>query len=364
MDRYRQLLLSTLISKVVTPAQCCQSFFLLAAALVLAVAAMPSDAKTLLVNYGARKASPPPFSSSSSSSSSSSPPQSSSPSEPSKSADKKLQKRITAETWWWWWWWKKSLAVIDDVTSWSQVPHSWFGAFYLLSVGLSIFWLGQYLTDGYVWRLIASKQSEEDVFNAGHYVTKEQVAVGWTMMFLQGARRVFEHATIIKPSKKSTMWVVHWFLGLFFYLFMSVSVWVEGSGSLLNLKQASTRGDPSNSREAIFKLAIGIPAFLYAWINQFKCHEHLAGLKKYSLPEAGLFRHFICAHYTCECLLYLSMAIATAPQGAWCNRTLLCAVTFVAVNLGVTASGTRKWYASKFGIGPIANRWNMIPFVF
>jgi 3-oxo-5-alpha-steroid 4-dehydrogenase 3 len=49
------------------------------------------------------------------------------------------------------------------------------------------------------------------------------------MMFLQGARRVFEHATIIKPSK-SSMWVVHWVLGLFFYLSISVAVWVEGSG--------------------------------------------------------------------------------------------------------------------------------------
>ncbi|KAK3997234.1 hypothetical protein QBC44DRAFT_315520 [Cladorrhinum sp. PSN332] len=179
------------------------------------------------------------------------------------------------------------------------------------------------------------------------------------MMFLQGSRRVYEHSTIIKPSK-STMWVVHWLLGLFFYLFINVSVWVEGSGALLNKQTTSS----SSQQQAMFKLAIGIPLFLYAWINQYKCHKHLAGLKKYSLPQEGLFQYFVCAHYTCECLLYLSMAIAASPEGAWCNRTLLCAFAFVAVNLGVTASGTRKWYVQKFGIGPIANRWNMIPFVF
>ena len=114
----------------------------------------------------------------------------------------------------------------------------------------------------------------------------------------------------------------------------------------------------------MIKLALGIPAFMYAWVNQYRCHKHLANLKKYSLPEEGLFQNFICAHYTCECFLYFSMAIATAPNGAWCNRTLLCAVIFVSANLGVTASGTRKWYAQKFGVGRIANRWNMVPFIF
>ena len=120
----------------------------------------------------------------------------------------------------------------------------------------------------------------------------------------------------------------------------------------------------TDDAQSLLKMAVALPAFLFAWVNQYRCHKHLAGLKKYSLPEGGMFRHFICPHYTCECLLYLSMAVATAPRGAWCNRTLLCALAFVTVNLGVTASGTRKWYAQKFGIGPVAGKWNMIPFVF
>jgi 3-oxo-5-alpha-steroid 4-dehydrogenase 3 len=111
-------------------------------------------------------------------------------------------------------------------------------------------------------------------------------------------------------------------------------------------------------------MAVAIPAFLFAWVNQYRCHKHLAGLKKYSLPAGDMFRHYVCPHYTCECLLYLSMAVATAPHGAWCNWTLLCALTFVGVNLGVTASGTRKWYVDKFGPGAIGGKWNMIPFVF
>jgi 3-oxo-5-alpha-steroid 4-dehydrogenase 3 len=175
----------------VTPAQCCQAIFLLAAGGVLAVAVMPRDAKTLLVDYGARKAQEPPTNG---------PP-----------------KPASADRGW-------LLSLIDTVTSWTQVPHAWFGAFYVVSLACSVFWLAQYLGDGAVLRFVASSQAAARQPSA----TAGQAALGWFMMFLQGARRVFEHATIIKPSK-STMWVVHWLLGLLFYLTISVSVWVEGS---------------------------------------------------------------------------------------------------------------------------------------
>jgi len=127
------------------------------------------------------------------------------------------------------------------------------------------------------------------------------------------------------------------------------------------LHQTPTQTD---SIAPLVKISIALPAFLFAWVNQYKSHKHLAGLKKYSLPDQGLFRHLVCAHYTCECLLYLSIAVAAAPDGQWCNRTLLCALVFVSVNLGVTAAGTRKWYVDKFGAAAVAGKWNMIPFIF
>jgi 3-oxo-5-alpha-steroid 4-dehydrogenase 3 len=309
--------LTTLSSS--TPAQCCQAIFLLAAGGVLAVAVMPRDARTLLMNYGARKAQTTPADA-----------------PPKNGSDR-----------------GRLLSLIDTITSWTQVPHSWFGAFYVVSLACSIFWLVQYLGDGAMLRFIASRQAAAQQPSA----TSGQVVLSWFMMFLQGARRVFEHLTIMKPSN-STMWVVHWLLGLLFYLSISVSIWVEGSGAIMNPTSYT------DDAESLTKMSIALPAFLFAWVNQYRCHKHLAGLKKYSLPKGGMFDHYICPHYTCECLLYLSMAIATAPRGVWCNRTLICGLIFVAVNLGVTASGTRKWYADKFGIGPVANRWNMIPFVF
>ena len=103
---------------------------------------------------------------------------------------------------------------------------------------------------------------------------------------------------------------------------------------------------------------------VFAWVNQYRCHKHLAGLRKYSVPQEGLFRWFICPHYTCECLFYLALSLLGAPEGQVYNTTLLTACLFVAVNLGVTAARTRSWYHTKFGPEAVDGKWNMIPFVF
>lgn len=205
-----------------SPAQWCQTFFLFAAGGVAAVAVMPRDAKTLLVDYGARKAQTRP-------------------------ADAANPTRNSVRG--------RLLSLIAAVTSFSQVPHSWFSAFYAVSLGCSVFWLVQYLGDGAVLRLIASSQAWA---TPGRSATLGQVALGWFMMFLQAARRVYEHAAILKPSK-STMWVVHWLLGLFFYLAMSVSVWVEGSGKSwismgsvwVDIRSLTAAQAPSWTRELI-----------------------------------------------------------------------------------------------------------------
>lgn len=116
--------------------------------------------------------------------------------------------------------------------------------------------------------------------------------------------------------------------------------------------------------DAQLKTGIALPVFWYAWIRQHQCHKHLAGLKKYSLPDSGMFEWLVCPHYTCECLMYLSFVVAGAPAGQWCNKTLLSVLLFVAVNLGVTAHGTRLWYVNQFGAEKVAGKWIMVPFVY
>lgn len=77
-----------------------------------------------------------------------------------------------------------------------------------------------------------------------------------------------------------------------------------------------------------------------------------------------MFRYLVCPHYTCEIIIYASLAVLASPQHSMCNQTLLCAALFIAVNLGVTASGTKEWYSVKFGRERVQSRWKMVPFLY
>ena len=106
---------------------------------------------------------------------------------------------------------------------------------------------------------------------------------------------------------------------------------------------------------------VGIPIFVLASGIQHDCHAYLASLPKYTLPMHPIFQVLICPHYTAECLIYLSLAIISAPRGAVVNKTMVSALVFVVVNLGITASTSIAWYERKFGKQAVAHRWKLIP---
>ncbi|KAK8115042.1 3-oxo-5-alpha-steroid 4-dehydrogenase [Apiospora kogelbergensis] len=307
----------------VSPAQLCQAFFVLAAAGVLAVAATPESARRLLLEYGPRQAKTPP------------------PAAAGVATSKAASSSHFTE-------------LIAWFTSMGNIPHSWFKHFYILSVCSSLFWAAQYLSNGVIITFLAQAQAE----NLKTSMTTNQAVLTWLLMFMQGCRRLFECFAVLRPSA-SKMWIVHWVLGMAYYACMNVSVWIEASTSLLQTGKLSFEFEQPSPNEAI-----GTLLFLVAWIMQYRCHKYLASLKKYSLPEDGMFAYLICPHYTCECLLYLSLAITAAPTGQLYNRTIICGLLFVSTNLGVTAGDTRKWYAEKFGQDRIQHRWNMVPLVY
>ena len=107
-----------------------------------------------------------------------------------------------------------------------------------------------------------------------------------------------------------------------------------------------------------------LPVFILGSGVQHDCHAYLASLPKYTLPVHPLFQSIICPHYTAECVIYASMAVIAAPAGAWVNRTLFCVLIFIVVNLGVTASSSKEWYAQKFGRDKVEGRWKLLPLIF
>ncbi|KAK8153670.1 hypothetical protein IWX90DRAFT_74306 [Phyllosticta citrichinensis] len=247
------------------------------------------------------------------------------------------------------------LAPVLDRLATYRVPHRWFNHFYLLSVLCSLFWAQQYFFHGPVLRLVLDNAAADP--RAAH-VPLARIHLAWLLMLAQGLRRLFESTCVSKPSS-SSMWVTHWLLGLFFYAAMSVAVWIEASQTL-QANHVSTGGldvflDP--------RALVGTALFHWASVQQHRAHAYLASLKKYTLPTDGAFDLVVCPHYSFECVLYFALAIVAAPEGQWINKTILCALIFVAANLGITAVGTREWYGAKFGKEAVGKRARMVPFV-
>ncbi|KAF2139615.1 uncharacterized protein K452DRAFT_289614 [Aplosporella prunicola CBS 121167] len=233
-----------------------------------------------------------------------------------------------------------------------RVPHAWFTHFYVLSVFCSLFWLCQYALGGSLLGSLASKATQTGTAS----MSTGRLQVAWALMLVQGLRRLYESIALSKPST-SKMWITHWLLGLLFYGGMSAAVWIEGSPAL-HVAPGATSQLPSD-----VKTLLGIGLFGWASAKQHESHVHLASLRKYTLPTQSSFRHIVCPHYTFECLIYLALSFVAAPEGQWLNKTVLCALIFVAVNLGVTADGTKEWYAAKFGEDGVKERARMVPFI-
>ena len=108
-----------------------------------------------------------------------------------------------------------------------QVPHTWFQHFYIISVSSSLFWGIQILTKGSVLETLC--QSVGPNIRAKG-MTIDQVILTWTLVTVQGGRRLLETSLLVRSSE-SRMWFVHWLLGILFYLALGVSCWIEGAGT-------------------------------------------------------------------------------------------------------------------------------------
>lgn len=118
--------------------------------------------------------------------------------------------------------------AIDGISK-LQVPHSYFKYFYFVSVASSMFWLAQLLTQGSVLKTICQAETRSRTPN--NSMSLNQSYISWFLMVIQGGRRLSECFTLMKKSA-SSMWCVHWLLGMAFYLAVGTGVWIAGAGML------------------------------------------------------------------------------------------------------------------------------------
>ena len=107
-----------------------------------------------------------------------------------------------------------------------QVPHTWFQHFYIISVFSSIFWGIQILARGSALMTLCQSVGTNTQAKG---MTTDQVVLTWSLVTVQGVRRLFE-TSLLGRSSESKMWFAHWLLGIVFYLALGVTCWIEGAG--------------------------------------------------------------------------------------------------------------------------------------
>ena len=108
-----------------------------------------------------------------------------------------------------------------------QLPHWYFVHFYVLSLALSMFWAFQMWTKGSILQHVAALPDDAKQSPA---MSREQVLLLWSLMALQGYRRLHESILYMKPSA-SRMPLSIYLIGMAYYLTVSMAVWIEGSSS-------------------------------------------------------------------------------------------------------------------------------------
>lgn len=182
----------------VPPTLWCQGFFLGAAGGILALQVLPREVRGTLMDYGARR-----------------------PKDGGGSGEQRKRKTTDAAGT------GGVTALLTSLASYGQVPHSWFWHFYFLSVSWSAFWAWQYVQRGTVMATLAEAQARS--MAASPSVELGRVFLAWSMLAVQGSRRLYECFFVIKPGR-TPMLFVHWAMALVFYTALNVSVWIEGSG--------------------------------------------------------------------------------------------------------------------------------------
>ena len=249
-----------------------------------------------------------------------------------------------------------SLTHVLDTLATIQVPHGLFLHFYVASVLSSAFWGVQILTKGAAFHRI----SQYSGVDPGRSMSIDQVILTWSLMLIQGIRRLSE-SILFARSSASKMWFIHWLLGIAFYVSFGIALWIEGLPALCSVDsvlESVTWSAPS------LKSIIGIPIFILASGLQHDCHAYLASLPKYTLPIHPIFQVIISPHYFAECMIYLSLAIIAAPPGTLVNATISTALIFVGTNLSVTASNSKDWYGQRYGIDAVKDRWIIFPLLY
>ncbi|KAJ2765353.1 hypothetical protein IWQ57_004811, partial [Coemansia nantahalensis] len=248
------------------------------------------------------------------------------------------------------------------------VPKNWFSHFYYVGAGLGALllsdvgrwpWIGpgsgtHSAPWGLVPRLAALLGDQREAFAS----TPSAHAILALAMYNAHVLVRLKESVFDQPATDARMHIGQYAVGLLFYTATPLALVVDAYDS------------PRPRPLLAWMAPAGMAVFAYASLHQWRCHRILFGLRRrslsaprqtglYAIPSGDLFTHVSSPHFFCEILLYASIWIATGCQ----STSVLWVVLWTAVNLGITARETHRWYRETFGDAYPRSRRALIPFV-
>lgn len=166
------------------------------------------------------------------------------------------------------------------------------------------------------------------------------------LLWLQGGRRLIESYAVTKFSPKSTMNFSHYIVGMAHYILISTATY-------FGLWESCSASTALTTTDYILIFVYGV-----AVVQQFKVHNYLANLRKYSLPQ---FKIVASPHYFWEIVIYTVLFTFSVKERVnMISASFLAALAFVSVNLSITSLETYKFYVQKYG-HDFKLRWAILP---
>lgn len=245
--------------------------------------------------------------------------------------------------------------VFQRLSKYWSVPKDWFCFFYILSLIFSVFTLLDWYFD-------------PTLFN------NSSIPISCILLLAHSIRRCYETMTVMgqnpfrrhqssqnsQPSKRATMQLPHFIVGLIFYSCINFTQYIG-----LRIGGSRSHG---------LKLLAGILLFTLGSYFQWVSHLHISSLQKYSLPTypspvslknspryvklanllvdpPSLFGLVACPHYTSELAIYIGIALASPSKIGIFSSVQWAILGWILINLGVSAEQTKKWYSEQAKLG-------------
>ncbi|KAI9145419.1 hypothetical protein BKA69DRAFT_1121785 [Paraphysoderma sedebokerense] len=197
---------------------------------------------------------------------------------------------------------------------------------------------------------IQPPESSQNDLNSNGFTT---TVLLFSLYQIHLARRLYEQLFIF-PKTKSKMHIGHYLLGITFYVFIVMALWVD-------LVPLSNPWNPEAAPFRISTLTVSqftfVIVFLVSNWMQHMVHRKLAvsraSLKGiYHLPTGPYFRYIVSPHYFFEIAIYLSLWRISCGQlkgERSLKGTLVYVVIWCIISLSINAHQSWKYYESTVG---------------